>query len=45
VISVEEYSDPDFGHTDPMFVVPYGVEAEIDCGEERFSIVEGALVD
>ncbi len=35
----------DFGHTDPMFVLPYGVEAEIDCAEERFSIVEGALVD
>jgi muramoyltetrapeptide carboxypeptidase LdcA involved in peptidoglycan recycling len=35
----------DFGHTDPMFVLPYGVEAEIDCREERFSIVEGALVD
>jgi muramoyltetrapeptide carboxypeptidase LdcA involved in peptidoglycan recycling len=35
----------DFGHTDPMFVLPYGVEAEVDCGEERFSIVEGALVD
>ena len=35
----------DFGHTDPMFVLPYGVEAEIDCGEERFAIVEGALVD
>ena len=35
----------DFGHTDPMFLLPYGVEAEIDCGEERFSIVEGALVD
>ena len=35
----------DFGHTDPMFVLPYGVEAEIDCGEERFSIVESALVD
>ena len=35
----------DFGHTDPMFVLPYGVEAEIDCGEGRFAIVEGALVD
>ena len=35
----------DFGHTDPMFVLPYGVEAEIDCEEKRFSIVEGALVD
>lgn len=35
----------DFGHTDPMFVLPYGVEAEIDCENERFSITEGALVD
>ena len=35
----------DFGHTDPMFVLPYGVEAEIDCEGERFSIVEGAVVD
>jgi muramoyltetrapeptide carboxypeptidase LdcA involved in peptidoglycan recycling len=35
----------DFGHTDPMFVLPYGVEAEIDCGEKRFSIIEGALVE
>ena len=29
----------DFGHTDPMFVLPYGVEAEIDCEKQRFSIV------
>ena len=35
----------DFGHTDPTFVLPYGVEAEIDCEGERFSVVEGALVD
>ncbi|WP_394631503.1 hypothetical protein [Escherichia coli] len=35
----------DFGHTDPMFVLPYGVEAEIDCDEQRFSITEGALID
>jgi muramoyltetrapeptide carboxypeptidase LdcA involved in peptidoglycan recycling len=34
----------DFGHTDPMFVLPYGVEAEIDCEKQRFSIVEGAVV-
>jgi muramoyltetrapeptide carboxypeptidase LdcA involved in peptidoglycan recycling len=32
----------DFGHTDPMFVIPYGVEAEIDCEEKRFSILESA---
>jgi muramoyltetrapeptide carboxypeptidase LdcA involved in peptidoglycan recycling len=35
----------DFGHTDPMFVLPYGVEAEIDCGTRRLSIVEAAVVD
>jgi muramoyltetrapeptide carboxypeptidase LdcA involved in peptidoglycan recycling len=33
----------DFGHTDPMFVIPYGVEAEIDCDEKRFSILESAV--
>lgn len=32
----------DFGHTDPKFVLPYGIEAEIDCDGERFTIVESA---
>ena len=35
----------DFGHTDPMFVLPYGVEAEIDCDRQQFAILEGAVVD
>jgi muramoyltetrapeptide carboxypeptidase LdcA involved in peptidoglycan recycling len=35
----------DFGHTDPMFVLPYGIQAEIDCDQQRFAIVEGAVVD
>jgi muramoyltetrapeptide carboxypeptidase LdcA involved in peptidoglycan recycling len=35
----------DFGHTDPMFVLPYGVAAEIDCDAKRFVILEGAVVD
>ena len=35
----------DFGHTDPMFVLPYGVQAEINCDERRFAILEGAVVD
>jgi muramoyltetrapeptide carboxypeptidase LdcA involved in peptidoglycan recycling len=34
----------DFGHTDPVFIIPYGVEAEIDCDARRFSIVESAMV-
>ena len=34
----------DFGHTDPMFVLPYGVETEIDCDNQRFAIWEAAVV-
>ena len=33
----------DFGHTDPMFVLPYGIQAEIDCETQQFSIVENAV--
>ena len=35
----------DFGHTDPMFVLPYGVQAEIDCYNQRFSILENAVIN
>jgi muramoyltetrapeptide carboxypeptidase LdcA involved in peptidoglycan recycling len=35
----------DFGHTDPMFVLPYGLEAEIDCETRRFVILESAVTD
>lgn len=35
----------DFGHTDPMFVLPYGVKAEINCEAQQFSILENAVVD
>lgn len=35
----------DFGHTDPIFVMPYGVEAEIDCEKQQFTITESAVVD
>lgn len=33
----------DFGHTDPMFVIPYGVQAEIDCETQKFTILENAV--
>lgn len=33
----------DFGHTDPMFVMPYGVAAEVDCDLQEFRIVESAV--
>lgn len=35
----------DFGHTDPMFVLPYGVMVEIDCERKQFSILENAVTD
>lgn len=35
----------DFGHTDPMFVLPYGVQARIDCDRRQFEIVENAVID
>lgn len=33
----------DFGHTEPVFVLPYGAQAEIDCDKQIFSIVENAV--
>jgi len=35
----------DFGHTDPMTVLPLGLECEIDCDAERVCIHENAVVD
>ena len=35
----------DFGHTGPMFLLPYGVQTEIDFENKRFSIVENAVTD
>lgn len=35
----------DFGHTDPMFVLPYGIQAEIDCDAQQFAIVENAVIE
>ena len=29
-----------FGHTAPKFILPYGVEAEIDCDNNKFRINE-----
>jgi muramoyltetrapeptide carboxypeptidase LdcA involved in peptidoglycan recycling len=30
----------DFGHTDPSFVVPIGIEAEIDCDRQQLRLVQ-----
>ncbi|WP_346854958.1 S66 peptidase family protein [uncultured Draconibacterium sp.] len=34
----------DFGHTDPVFTIPYGVMAELDCDNQSFSIIEAGVV-
>jgi len=35
----------DFGHTDPMFVLPYGIRARVDPVARSFTIVEAAVTD
>jgi muramoyltetrapeptide carboxypeptidase LdcA involved in peptidoglycan recycling len=35
----------DFGHTDPIMSIPYGVLARIDCDQQRVSIVEAGVTD
>jgi len=35
----------DFGHTDPMLVLPYGLQAEINCDLQQFRILENAVID
>ncbi|MBN2147949.1 MAG: LD-carboxypeptidase [Anaerolineales bacterium] len=35
----------DFGHTDPMFVLPYGIQAEINCETQQFAILENAVTE
>ena len=37
-------SQLDFGHTDPMFVIPYGIKAEIDCENTSLSFLESGTV-
>jgi muramoyltetrapeptide carboxypeptidase LdcA involved in peptidoglycan recycling len=32
----------DFGHTDPKFVLPMGVEAEIDCDQQQLRFLESS---
>ena len=34
----------DFGHTDPKFIVPYGIEAEINCSAQHIRLLESATM-
>jgi muramoyltetrapeptide carboxypeptidase LdcA involved in peptidoglycan recycling len=33
----------DFGHTDPMLVIPYGVQTEINCDRQQITLLENAV--
>jgi muramoyltetrapeptide carboxypeptidase LdcA involved in peptidoglycan recycling len=35
----------DFGHTDPMLVLPYGVTAEVNCDAHSLSILESGVTE
>lgn len=35
----------DFGHTDPVFTLPYGVVAEINCDAGTFTVTESCVKD
>ncbi|HET6846620.1 MAG TPA: S66 peptidase family protein, partial [Anaerolineales bacterium] len=35
----------DFGHTDPVFILPYGAQAEIDCEGQRFTILDPGVAE
>lgn len=35
----------DFGHTDPMFVLPYGAKIELDCTKRTINFPDAAVMD
>jgi len=51
-VVTEEFGHPelpvianmDFGHTDPQFIMPLGVRAEIDCDAKTFRLLEAAVL-
>ena len=36
-------SNMDFGHTDPQIILPLGIDAEINCHDKTFMLLESAL--
>ncbi len=37
-------SNMDFGHTDPQFILPLGVLAQVDCQDKKFRLLESAVL-
>lgn len=44
LIDLPMMTQMDFGHTDPMMVLPYGAQAQIDCDRKTFSILTPGVV-
>jgi muramoyltetrapeptide carboxypeptidase LdcA involved in peptidoglycan recycling len=50
-VVAEEFGRPDlaivanmdFGHTDPQWILPLGVQAEVDCEQRTFRLLEAAV--
>jgi muramoyltetrapeptide carboxypeptidase LdcA involved in peptidoglycan recycling len=38
-------TEMDFGHTCPVFTIPYGVLAQLDCDRKTFSIIESGVIE
>jgi muramoyltetrapeptide carboxypeptidase LdcA involved in peptidoglycan recycling len=45
LVDLPVLADLDFGHTDPIATLPYGVAAEIDCDMAALRILEAAVTD
>lgn len=43
-LNIPIISQMDFGHTDPMFLLPYGAKAEIDADVGEFSVLDSAVI-
>jgi muramoyltetrapeptide carboxypeptidase LdcA involved in peptidoglycan recycling len=42
--SIPVISHMDFGHTDPKFILPMGVDAEIDCDRQQIRLLESPTI-
>jgi muramoyltetrapeptide carboxypeptidase LdcA involved in peptidoglycan recycling len=43
LIDLPVLANLDFGHTDPIFTLPYGIVAEIDCGASTLTLTESGV--
>lgn len=44
IVNLPIVANMNFGHTSPIFILPYGAMAEIDCDNKKFSILENGVV-